>query len=227
MHQQIIHLFRHAEAVHNSQNDIALRDPQLTENGKAQAEQIMATYQFLNRPTLILVSPLQRAIQTALYAFHPSFNKQGKEVSRLEQIPRIVALPQLQEVTENPCDTGTCLEFLKRTYGSYVEFSDEFFGSDTWFTKQGTLFANENALLSNRAKFVRDYIKQHGPEEVIVMTHGDFSHFLVNRWLYGQGCGSLFNGLNHAAGSPMTLKAKDSIESDYEMTVEIPLWFER
>lgn len=62
MHEQIIHHFRHAEAIHNSENDTSLRDPQLTADGRAEAEQILATYQFLNHPTLILVSPLQRAV---------------------------------------------------------------------------------------------------------------------------------------------------------------------
>ena len=226
--QQVIHLFRHAEAAHNSEDDTSIRDPYLTINGIAQAEQILTTYKFLNQPTLVLVSPLKRALQTALYAFHPIFNKRVTKLYPQEQAPRFLALPQLQEVSENPCDTGISLSSLKKEYGEYIEFSDEWFESDEWFRKQNTTFANENVLLGKRAKSVRDFLNQSPHEEVIVVTHGDFSHFLVNRWLYGQGCGSLFNGLKPAAGVPMILKAMDSeAESDFEMRVEIPVWFGR
>jgi Histidine phosphatase superfamily (branch 1) len=227
MSEQIIHLFRHAQALHNSENNTSLRDPQLTANGITQAEQILTTYQFFNRPTLILVSPLQRAIQTALHAFHPSFNKSAVKLSQSGQPPRFLALPHLQEVTEKPCDTGTSLAFLKKSYGQFIEFPDDLFHSDIWFVKHGTVFADENALLSNRAKFVRAYIKQCGSEEIIVMTHGDFSHFLVNEWLYGPGCGTLFNGLKQAAGLPMALRAINFDGSEYGLRKEIPAWFGR
>lgn len=226
--QQVIHLFRHAEAAHNSEDDTSIRDPYLTINGIAQAEQILTTYKFLNQPTLVLVSPLQRALQTALYAFHPIFNKRVTKLYPQERAPRFLALPQLQEVSENPCDTGISLSSLKKEYCEYIEFPDEWFESDERFRKQNTTFANENVLLGKRAKSVLDFLNQSPHEEVIVVTHGDFSHFLVNRWLYGQGCGSLFNGLKPAAGVPMILKITDSeAESDFEMTVEIPVWFGR
>jgi hypothetical protein len=55
------------------------------------------------------------------------------------------------------------------------------------------------------------------------MTHGDFSHFLVNRRLYGPGCGSLFDGVEHACGLPMCLVEK----GDFETRVEVPSWFEQ
>jgi len=225
--QLIIHLFRHAEAAHNTEDDTSIRDPLLTTNGIAQAEQIPTTYKFLNHPTLVLVSPLQRAIQTALHAFHPKFNLKSTELyAQGPGVPRFVALPQLQEVSENPCDTGVSLRSLRKEHGEYIEFPGELFESDEWFRKQDTPFANESILLSKRAKFVRDYLEQSRHKEVVVVTHGDFSHFLVNRWLYGPGCGSLFDGLKHAAGLPMTLKAKDlEGDLDSEMAVEIPAWF--
>jgi len=225
MADKVIHLFRHAEAVHNAERDESIRDPPLTEKGKKQAQEILETYQFLNHPTLILTSPLRRAIQTVLLAFHPSFNDNATKLFPTSA-PRIIALPHLQEVSQEPCDTGSSLASLKSEYGEYVEFPEEYFPCDDWFQKDGTCFANENSLLSARAEFVRGYILQQSCEEIIVVTHGDFSHFLVNRWLYGPGCGTLFNGFPHAWGTPMVLKEK-TCDSETEMRVEVPAWFGR
>jgi broad specificity phosphatase PhoE len=227
MADMAIHLFRHAEAVHNAECDESIRDPLLTEKGKKQAQRILKTYQFLNQPALILTSPLRRAIQTVLQAFHPSFNDNAAKLFPTSA-PRIIALPHLQEVSQEPCDTGSSLVSLKSDYGEYVEFPEECFPCDDWFQKDDTCFANENSLLSARAEFVREYILQQSGEEIIVVTHGDFSHFLVNRWLYGPGCGTLFNGLQHACGTPLAMVLKEKTgDSEYEMTVEVPAWFGR
>jgi broad specificity phosphatase PhoE len=221
MANQIIHLFRHAQAAHNCDANAQLHDPLLTEDGVQQARALTENYQFLNQPTLILVSPLRRCIQTVLHAFHPSFNSDIP--NPLPQSPRIMALPQLQEITENPCDTGSSLDLLKAEFGEYVEFQDLYFGSDDWLVKGGTLYADDNDMLSKRADFTKVIIRQQPDREIIVMTHGDFSHFLVNRWLYGPGCGTLFNGLKNATGIPMVLVEND--HGNYEMKFEVPFWF--
>ena len=218
MEGQFIHLFRHAEAHHNAEDNIHIRDPLLTPEGIRQCQGIIHQYNYLRRPTLILVSPLRRCIDTALYAFHPDFNP---DVQEFFPPPRILAMPHLQETTENPCDTGSTLELLKKQYGEHVEFNEMFFTSNDWLMKSGTCFANDNILLSRRSEFVRNVILQQTDDEIIVVTHGDFSHFLVNRWLYGPGCGSLFNGLAHGTGIPMVLMKN---ESHSEMRVEIPPW---
>src|SRR5271170_3356416 len=143
MADKVIHLFRHAEAVHNAERDESIRDPPLTEKGKKQAQEILETYKFLNQPTLILTSPLRRAIQTVLHAFHPSFKDNATKLFPTSA-PRIIALPHLQEVSQEPCDTGSSLASLKSEYGEYVEFPVEFLDCDHWFQKDGTGFANEN-----------------------------------------------------------------------------------
>ena len=220
MPQQIIHLFRHGQAAHNIDGGTSVHDPLLTPLGIEQAVAIPETYSFLNRPTLILVSPLRRCIQTALYAFHPDFNRMAEKY--FLHTPRILAIPHLQEITENPCDTCSPLKQLKSDYGKYVIFEDKFFKSSDWLVKTGTSYANDNQLLNERAEFVRRFIMEQDDEEIIVTTHGDFSHFLVNRWLYGAGCGTLFNCLGHAMGIPMSLFCRD--DSAYEMHLEIPSW---
>jgi broad specificity phosphatase PhoE len=139
MVDQVIHLFRHAEAAHNQERDGSIRDPLLTAKGMKQAKKILKNYQFLNHPSLILTSPLRRTIQTVLQAFHPSFN--GLAAKSFPTCPRIIALPHLQECSELLCDTGLSLAFLKSEYGQYIEFPDEFFHSEDWFIKEGTWLA--------------------------------------------------------------------------------------
>jgi broad specificity phosphatase PhoE len=196
MADKAIHLFRHAEAVHNAESDESIRDPLLTEKGKKkQAQRILNTYQFLDHPTLILTSPLRRAIETVLQAFHPSFNDNANTVFPTSA-PRIIALPHLQEVSQEPCDTGSSLASLKSEYGEYVEFPEEHFHCDDWFQKDGTCFANENSLLSARAEFVREYILQQSCEEIIVVTHGDFLIFWSIAGYMGLGvgrCSTIYN----------------------------------
>jgi len=220
MSSQTIHLMRHAEAAHNVDNDLTLPDPLLTANGVAEAERFLEGYPFLSRPTLILVSPLRRCIQTALSAFDPATNPRAAHY--FDHLPRIVCVPHLQETTENPCDTGSSLVTLKAEYRERVEFPDHFFADDEWYKKTGTAFANENNLLSERGEFVRNFILQCADQEIVVVTHADFCHFLVNRWLYGPGCGTLFNGLQRAKGVPMRVV---STTDGTELQVEFPSWF--
>ena len=220
MSSQTIHLIRHAQAAHNVDHNTSLSDPLLTASGVAEAETFLDGYPFLNRPTLILVSPLRRCIATALSAFDPSTNPRAAHY--FDHLPRIVCLPHLQETTESPCDTGSPLSMLKAEYGEHVEFPEDFFGDEEWYKKAGTVFANDNELLSKRAEFVRNFILQCSDQEIVVVTHGDFSHFLVNRWLFGPGCGTIFNGLQHAKGVPVQLvRTADGTE----LQVEFPSWF--
>lgn len=220
MSSQILHLFRHAEAMHNVAHDVSLPDPPLTPKGVIEAEMILDAYPFFNRPTLILVSPLRRCIATALSAFDPATNPRA--VRYFDTLPRIVSIPHLQETTENPCDTGSSLSSLKAEFGELVEFPEDLFPCDEWYGKHGTAFANDNDLLGKRAAFVRSFILQCPDEEIVIVTHGDFCHFLVNRWLFGAGCGTLFNGLDRAKGVPQRLV---STTDETQMHVEIPSWF--
>ena len=226
MASPVIHLFRHAEAESNvaKPNVSDIRDPVLTTEGMKQAKSILKVYQFLNHPTLILTSPLRRTLQTTLRAFHPAFNRKAAQLFPTVT-PRILALPHLQETNEYPCDTGSSLESLKADFGDYIEFPEEYF-PENWFVKKETWLADDNKSLNTRAEFVKQFIvEQSCHKEIIVMTHANFAHFLVNRWMYGMGCGSKFDGLHNAEGRPMVLREKDPPESGYMMSVDIPVWW--
>jgi len=218
---QIIHLFRHAQALHNATGNNNIPDPPLTQFGIAQSRDILKNYHFFQRPTIIFVSPFRRAIETALYAFHPEKNLDA--TSLFPSAPTIIALPQLQEISdENPCDRGSSLEILQSEFGDYVVFNKDYFSSD-WPEKKNNQYSMDNASLAKRAKWVRDFVQQQKDREIIIVTHNDFSRFLVNKWLYGPGCGPLFDGLENACGVPMVIcKDGSEEESDTIMKVEIP-----
>jgi phosphohistidine phosphatase SixA len=93
--QQYIHLFRHGLAKHNVSGDFYMHDPLLTPCGIESAKETLEQEEnCFKKPTLVLISPLQRCIQTALYAFHPEWNKKAAEFFG-DSPPRFVAMPQL------------------------------------------------------------------------------------------------------------------------------------
>lgn len=220
--QQYIHLFRHDVAIHSySHEGFYMHDPVLTTDGVKSAKEVLEhPKKRFNKPTLVLISPLQRCIQTALYAFHPEWNKKAAEFFK-DGLPRFVIMPQLQEMSQQPCDTCHSLEFLKEKYGKEVEFPNEWFTNNDWLVKRGTDYADDNWLAGKRAEFVRQYIKGLPDREVVVVTHGDFIHYLVNRWDWF-GHESKFGRLE--LGDVATMVIHDLDDSKTQLQREIPPW---
>ncbi|PNP78570.1 hypothetical protein FNYG_08118 [Fusarium nygamai] len=110
----IIHCVRHGQGVHNlSYANHDLPDPKLTPLGEEQAQALTSRPELANIE-LIVSSPLQRTIQTALLAF-PSKLKAGMQ---------ILAWSEVQEASDLICDTGSRLPDIKaRFYGLPVDFS--------------------------------------------------------------------------------------------------------
>ena len=64
---------------------------------------------------LIVASPIKRTIYTALLSFEETIKRKDL---------RIVALPELQETSDLPCDIGSSPEFLAREFkGKPVDLS--------------------------------------------------------------------------------------------------------
>lgn len=80
-------------------------DPPLTSTGEQQCHLLREEFPFHSTTELIVASPLRRTIYTALLAFKPV----------LETNPglKIIALPDLQEVSDLPSDCGSVLETLE------------------------------------------------------------------------------------------------------------------
>lgn len=132
-------LVRHGQATHNLESipweeREKIRDPLLTPKGIEQAKQV-AIHEHV--PSLIAVSPLQRTIQTCLYALHSRCENESmsceKFINMTECIAKrkgnttIVLQPLLQE--ENAgillCDTGIDIQELCEIYGNELFVLDD------------------------------------------------------------------------------------------------------
>lgn len=81
-------------------------DPLLTPAGEKQCEKLREDFPFHSSVELIVASPIRRTIYTALHAFAPVFKKNPGL--------KLIALPDLQEVSDLPCDSGSDLESLEK-----------------------------------------------------------------------------------------------------------------
>lgn len=115
-----IHLIRHAEGVHNlNMDNLWIRDPDLTDRGREQVRCLAARLAALEevepeslKMDLVLASPLRRTLFTALGAFGPQLAR--------GQPAKVRALPDLQEVSDLPCDSGSPLEEILMEFGAHA-----------------------------------------------------------------------------------------------------------
>jgi len=102
---------------------------------------------------------------------------------------RAVAHPDLQEVSTDPCDTGTPLDVLPEEF-PHIQFPDELFPRDVWprersveLQKKSTIYDDVPELLLARLVEFRKWLREEvDDEEVVVVTHGGFVHFFYDRW---------------------------------------------
>jgi len=171
-----------------------IHDPGLTPGGHKEAHLFAERYPHLQAPQIILTSQLRRCLQMAL-----EINTYLSEARRDFGHIRIVAHPDLQEVSIRPCDTGSPLDVLRAEFPS-IEFPDAVF-PETYprsalveAHKWDTVFDDTPQLLSARAVRIREYIKWDLDErEIIVISHGSFIHFLINRWANEPGSSRSFS----------------------------------
>ena len=80
-------------------------DPPLTDLGVAQCRTLRDTFPH-DKIDLVTASPLRRTIYTALESFEPVF--------RARPDTRLILIPDAQETSDVPCDTGTSPADLQR-----------------------------------------------------------------------------------------------------------------
>ena len=125
-----------------------IHDPGLTPLGREESRLFPRYYKYHIKPTLIVSSPLRRCLQTTNIAFSPMIR--SSEV-------RALAHPGLQEVSNDPCDTGTPLDLLREEFPD-IQFPDELFPRHYWprkrsvpLRKPGTIYDDDPELLLERA----------------------------------------------------------------------------
>ncbi|CZT43250.1 uncharacterized protein RSE6_03255 [Rhynchosporium secalis] len=179
-----IHCVRHAQGFHNLNLDNhKIRDPLLTPFGKSQCESLRQSFPSPGKITHLVASPLRRTIYTTLLSF-PAAVQRGL---------KITALPELQETSNLPCDTGLDLKDLEAEFseGEYAGTVDLSRVGEDWNTKEGK-WSPEAHHIENRARHARLFLRElaeqslkTNPEqdvEIVVVTHGGYLHYFTEDW---------------------------------------------
>lgn len=109
---------------------------------------------------------------------------------------KVVAVPELQETSAMPCDTGSETKELKKMFGDKVEWDwlDEDGGEvgprKEWTSKKGPWAGDGNAL-EKRARWVRRWLKKVSEEvptrqkekqrHIVCVLHGGVSYSGLRR----------------------------------------------
>lgn len=166
-----IHFVRHAEGFHNiSIFNHGLRDPLLTPYGKEQCAHLAKTFPHLQDIDLVVASPLKRTIYTALLSFGDAIDKKNMT---------IIALPEIQETSNLPCDTGSSREDIAKEFeGVRLDLSRV---PDDWTSKTGKWAPHSDAL-EERCKLARKWLRSRPERNIVVVTHGGVLHYLTEDW---------------------------------------------
>ncbi|KAF2200607.1 phosphoglycerate mutase-like protein [Delitschia confertaspora ATCC 74209] len=177
----ILYLVRHAEGFHNVNHSIHIRDATLTERGKEQCKVLKSSFPYHDKVSLVLSSPLRRAIQTAVLGLGPSISR--------PEVPYLV-IPAAQEVSDVPADKGFPKEELQKHIAELFEKEDVGFDlskidygavEEGWNVKRGYWGEGKTAV-TKRAADLRTWLFQRPESHVVLVTHGAFLHFLTEDW---------------------------------------------
>eukprot|EP00933_Yihiella_yeosuensis_P001317 TRINITY_DN102137_c0_g1_i1.p1 TRINITY_DN102137_c0_g1~~TRINITY_DN102137_c0_g1_i1.p1 ORF type:complete len:235 (-),score=47.50 TRINITY_DN102137_c0_g1_i1:94-720(-) len=171
---------RHGEGHHNATEDWSLLDPKLTEKGQAQATSLAGHKELeLRHGSLLVVSPLSRAIETALCGF-----PQIAEKEKTETEFRIVLSPLHSERVGAPCDIGRSKSALLKDYPCISQWS----GFDDLQEEWTKTVENDKDWRTRRVPQFLEWLKEQPESHIVVIGHGCFfgDRGLLGRYL--QNC---------------------------------------
>ncbi|KAH7346315.1 histidine phosphatase superfamily [Rhexocercosporidium sp. MPI-PUGE-AT-0058] len=184
MAKATIHCVRHAQGFHNlSLANHTIADPLLTPTGKTQCTTLSQTFPSPQTITHLISSPLRRTLYTTLLSF-PSAISRGL---------RITALPELQETSNLPCDTGSSVQDLEAEFsqGEYAGTVDFTYVPEDWTSKVGKWSPAAHAI-ERRARSARLFIRAVAEQSlalnpdqdvnIVVVTHGGYLHYFTDDW---------------------------------------------
>ncbi|KAK6537164.1 hypothetical protein TWF694_011361 [Orbilia ellipsospora] len=192
MPPRAIYLVRHAEGFHNVNWQHHLRDPDLTPLGHKQCATLAGNFPYHANLTTVICSPLKRTIQTTLESFHPAISR----LSSSNPSFKIITNPYFQETGEWECDIGSEIPELNTWLENYhtenpqvngyehislLDFSLLERESPFWPAKKQIFAANK---ASERSQYARQWLYENFSEyeEVVIVSHGGFLHFLTDDW---------------------------------------------
>lgn len=135
----VYNYYQHANASQGYHNlttaNHSLPDPNLTPLGEQQCVELRDSFPYHAQIDLVTASPLRRTIYTALLGFEPVF-KAKKDL-------KLIALPDAQETSDLPCDTGSDPDALKKEFEEKALPVDLSLVTDGWNSKVGTSVAGQ------------------------------------------------------------------------------------
>lgn len=147
-----------------------MEDPKLTPFGDAQCRLLRENFPRHDPIDLLVCSPLRRTVYTTLISFQPEIEQRGLKV---------IALPELQEVGDWPCDTGSDLAVIREEFeGKPVDLSRV---PDDWNSNKGQWGPGDDVVKKRAAK-VRQWLKARKEKNIVVVTHGGLVHYLTCDW---------------------------------------------
>lgn len=170
-----VHLVRHAQGFHNlSVANHSIHDPLLTPAGIEQCKTLGRDFPYTTEIDLVVASPLKRTVYTALYSFAEPIEKKKLKV---------IALPELQETSDLPCDTGSNPEEVDREFNGRPVDTSILASRDgkLWNSKKGRWAPNADAIIA-RAADARRWLLARPEKEIVVVTHGGFLHYFTEDW---------------------------------------------
>ncbi|XDG03700.1 hypothetical protein ABKA04_003315 [Annulohypoxylon sp. FPYF3050] len=168
---EIIHIYRHAEGLHNIQGG-QIPDPYLTTLGLTQCAQIQKNTAE-EVPDIIISSPLKRTIQTAIFCFASAIAQR-----RL----RVHLVPELIETGDYPCNRMSDRVLLEGEFGEIIDTARV--PEKATPVDGGLLAVTSRAINARQAidEIIQKY-REKNPEKnhinVMVVTHGAFIPHLI------------------------------------------------
>jgi len=159
-----LHCIRHAQGYHNLNiQSHTIHDPLLTPLGEDQCRTLASNFPNLGAVDLVVASPMKRTLNTALLTFTPLLQQKNSKV---------IAMPELQETSDLPCDTGSPSDGLQWEYASKpVDFT---LIIDSWDSKKGR-WAPTAAAIEKRAADARKWLMSRPEKNIVVVSHGTSS----------------------------------------------------
>ena len=121
---------------------------------------------------LIVASPLRRTIYTALKSFPDVIAKRNLHV---------LTIPELQETSDLPCDTGSPIEDLKREFADQPVSFALIEQQPDWYSKKGK-WSTHAIAIEERCRVARAWLRERPEKDVVAVTHGGLLHFLTEDW---------------------------------------------
>ena len=165
-----IFFLRHAEALHNvPPPDYTIPDPRLTPLGVRQSQRIRDTVPADARAniSLIVTSPLRRALQTTLLGFGQQIHWQG--------VP-LEIWPDLQETATHPCDRGSSTQELVDLFPDVKELV---LALPSGWQDKGPVDDMWEERIRQRAQKVLKALKDRPERTILVVTHNGFLRRLL------------------------------------------------